>query len=131
MRTSIAADNQALRGLVVLLIAFAPIVLVSFAIGDDDAHGPVKRLTHSEANDEDGAFALADDGTIYFAWISDRAGNTDVWMKSSKDGINWSDSRPVVETSVDDLMNSMVRTSDGLFHLTGRRGPWHTGQFAV
>ena len=131
MLTSVATDKQGSRGLVVLLIALAPIVLVSFAIGDDDAHGPVRRLTHSDANDEDGAFAVADDGTIYFAWISDRAGNTDVWMRSSKDGINWSDSRPVVETSVDDLMNSMVRTSDGRFHLTGRRGPWHTGQFAV
>ena len=58
MRTSIAADNQALRGLVVLLISVAPIVLVSFAMGDDDAQGLVKRLTHSDPNDEDGALPV-------------------------------------------------------------------------
>jgi len=131
MRTSIASDKQGLRGLAVLLIALAPIAFVSFAMADDDAQGMVKQLTLSDANDEDGSFAVADDGTIYFAWISDRAGNTDVWMKSSKDGINWSDAWPVVATPVDELMNSMVLTSDGRFHLTGRRGPWHTGQFAV
>lgn len=132
MWISISNDQQGLsRGFVVLLIALAGIVPVSFAIGDDDAFGPVRKLTHDDANDEDGAFALADDGTIYFAWISDRSGNTDVWMKSSKDGISWSDPWPVVATPVDDLMNSMARTSDGRFHLTGRRGPWHTGQFAV
>jgi hypothetical protein len=32
-------------------------------------------LTFSDANDADGAFAAADDGTVYFAWISDRAGS--------------------------------------------------------
>jgi len=97
----------------------------------DAACGPVMQLTFSDANDEDGAFAIADDGTVYFAWISDRAGNTDVWMKSSRDGVNWNDPWPVVQTPVDDLMNNMVRTSDGRFHLTGRRGQWHTGQFAT
>jgi len=120
-----------MRGFVVLLIAIVPIVRAPLAIGDEDAYGPVRQLMFSDANDEDGAFAVADDGTVYFAWISDRAGNTDVWMKSSRDGINWSDPRPVVETPVDDLMNHMVRTSDGRFHLTGRRGQWHTGKFAT
>jgi hypothetical protein len=112
----------------------APILLsvqVPWLFGEDNSYGPVLQLTFSDANDEDGAFALADDGTVYFAWISDRAGNTDVWMKSSKDGVNWNDPWPVVQTPVDDLMNHMVRTSDGRFHLTGRRGTWHTGEFAT
>lgn len=90
------ADKQRSCGFVVLVIALVPIVPVSLAHGDEDLYGPVRQLTFSDANDEDGAFAVANDGTIYFAWISNRAGNTDVWMKSSRDGIDWSDPWPVV-----------------------------------
>jgi hypothetical protein len=96
-----------------------------------EAKWPVMALTSGDSNDEDGAFALGEDGTIYFAWISDRAGSVDVWMKSSKDGIKWSDPRPAVQTPTDDLMNHLVRTKDGRYHLTGRRGTWRTGQVAT
>ncbi len=128
MRLASSDDN---RRFVVLFLAFVPIESVSLAIADDDAYGPVRQLTFSDANDEDGAFAVADDGTVHFVWISDRAGNTDVWIKSSKDGIKWGEPRPAVQTPADDLMNSLVRTKDGLYHLTGRSGTWHTGQFAT
>lgn len=44
MRISISNDQQGLsRGLVVLLMALVSIVPVSLAIGDDDAHGPVRQ----------------------------------------------------------------------------------------
>lgn len=132
MQISLSSDKHGLSPpCVVLLVALLPIVREPALSAGEDAYGPVRQLTFGDANDEDGAFAVADDGTVYFAWISDRAGNTDVWMKSSKDGIHWSDPWPVVQTPVDDLLNHMVRTSDGRFHLTGRRGPWHTGEFAA
>jgi hypothetical protein len=89
------------------------------------------RLTTGNAEDEDGTFGRSDDGTVYFAWISNRAGNVDVWMTSTRDGLTWSDPWPAVQTPVDDLMNSMVRTSDGRFHLTGRRGDWNSGEMAA
>jgi len=127
------ASNQRMRrwrGLGLLVMAYAFLVPAPLVVGDD-VNGPVRQLTFSDANDEDGAFAVADDGTVYFAWISDRAGNTDVWMKSSRDGIHWTEPWPVVQTPVDDLMNHLARTSDGRFHLTGRRGQWDTGQYAT
>jgi len=99
--------------------------------GCADAGGRVLRLTTGSATDEDGTFGLGDDGTVYFAWVSNRAGNVDVWMTSTRDGLTWSDPWPVVQTPVDDLMNSMVRTSDRRFHLTGRRGNWGRGEIAV
>lgn len=89
------------------------------------------RLTTGDADDEDGAFGRTDDGTVYFAWISNRAGNVDVWMTSTRDGLAWSDPWPAVQTPEDDLMNSLVRTSDGRFHLTGRRGDWNGDEKAT
>ena len=59
-----------------LFIVFA-LMIIERPDGDDGSYGPVMQLTFGDTNDEDGAFALADDGTIYFAWMSDRAGNTD------------------------------------------------------
>ena len=79
MRISIANNKYGLSPpFAVLLIALVPIVHVPPASAGEDAYGPVRQLTFSDANDEDGAFAVADDGAVYFAWISDRAGNTDV-----------------------------------------------------
>lgn len=97
------------------------------AQGCNNAGGQVMRLTPGEAKDEDGAFALADDGTIFFAFISNRSGNTDVWMTSSEDAFTWTPPWPAVQTPSDDLMNHLTRTRDGTWHLTGRRGKWGRG----
>ena len=132
---SLVINKASRHGHMFSVIALLFILFAFLTIGclreGDDANMPVMQLTFGGSNDEDGAFALADDGTVYFAWMSDRAGNVDIWIKSSKDGIKWSDPWPAVQTPVDELMNNMVRTSDGRYHLTGRRGPWHTGQFAT
>ena len=86
----------------------------------DDRGGAVFALTDGPAIDEDGTFLLAEDGTVHCAFISNRAGNMDVWMTSSRDALRWSAPRPVVATPEDDLLNVAARTRDGLYHLTGR-----------
>ena len=86
----------------------------------DDRGGAVFALTDGPTTDEDGSFLLADDGTVHFAFISNRSGSMDVWMTSSRDALQWSTPRPVVATPEDDLLNSATRTRDGLYHLTGR-----------
>jgi hypothetical protein len=86
----------------------------------DDRGGAAFALTDGPTTDEDGTFLLADDGTVHFAFISNRAGTMDVWMTSSRDALQWSAPRPVVATPDDDLLNVAARTRDGLYHLTGR-----------
>jgi hypothetical protein len=88
----------------------------------DDLDGLVVLLTDDPANDEDGTFFRDDSGTIHFAFISDRSGAGDVYMTSSVDAILWTEPRLVVGTPAADLLNVGTRTSDGLYHLTGRSG---------
>ena len=81
-------------------------------------------LTRGNANDEDGSFIRGDDGRVYFAWISDRAfggrKGMDVWIQSSPDGLKWSLPWKAVQTEGEDLMSTLVRTTDGRYHLTGQ-----------
>jgi hypothetical protein len=90
----------------------------------DDGNGCVDgapvNLSQHPATDEDGSFIVADDGTLFFAFMSERSGSPDIWMTSSPDGVTWADPWPVVATPGDDLTNYLTRTSDGLYHLTGR-----------
>lgn len=106
--------------LLVCLISLALFSLPLPATRAEDPPSPEIQLTEGPKDDEDGAFLLADDGTIHFAYISNGAGNMDVLLISSKDGVTWSAPRVAVATPRDDLLNSATRTSDGLYHLTGR-----------
>ena len=68
----------------------------------DDRNGEVFRLTDEPSMDEDGSIIVDDNGTIFFAFISDREGpDMDVWMTSSQDGTTWEDPWPVVATPDD------------------------------
>ena len=69
-----------------LLFLLISVVLSNAAPREDpvsfeETYGPAMRLTWGESNDEDGDVALADDGTNFFLWMSDRAGNKniDIW----------------------------------------------------
>ena len=88
----------------------------------DDRGGEVRQLTMGDSDDEDGTFLVGDDGTLHFAFISDRGGTIDVWMISSPDALTWSAPRAGVATPQDDLLNVSTRTRDGIYHLTGRSG---------
>ena len=59
----------------------------------DDQGGAAFQLTTDPATDEDGDFLLAADGTLYFAFMSERSGNMNIWMTSSKNALDWA-SRP-------------------------------------
>jgi|ERR1043166_70509 hypothetical protein len=118
--------NDQLRWLV-FVIASIGVLGASAAAGDsptatvsENRFGKVFQLTNGPKTDEDGSFIGGDDGKIYFAFISNRSGNMDVWLTSSKDGQQWSEPHAVVATPHDDLLNVFTRTSDGIYHLTGR-----------
>ena len=80
----------------------------------------IRSLAQSPATDEDGSFARASNGRVYFAFISNRNGNMDTFLTSTTDGLTWTEARAAVATGSDDLMNSLTLTSDGTMHLTGR-----------
>jgi hypothetical protein len=108
-----------------LLKVIIGIINVISAPRDSSAAPPTEdrlifQLTNGPKTDEDGSFVAGDDGMVHFAFISNRNGNMDVWLTSSKDALQWSEPRSVVATPYDDLLNVFTRTSDGLYHLTGR-----------
>src|SRR5512134_561046 len=45
----------------------------------------------SPSKDEDPSVLRAADGTIFVAWFSERSGNPDIWITSTRDGVEWTD----------------------------------------
>jgi len=73
--------------------------------------------TGSPTKDEDPSVIRARDGTLFVAWFSDRGGNPDIYVTSTRNGSDWS-SPARVTTSVDgDFNPSLHQDGQGTFHL--------------
>lgn len=89
-------------------------------------------LTDGPTMDEDGSFFMADDGSVYLSFISNRRGFMETYLTKTVggadwDGVTWSDPVRVIETPQrENLLNFSTRTSDGRYHLTGRYGSFQT-----
>ncbi len=57
-------------------------------------------ITDIEGNNEDPFLLRAKDGTIYLVWFSERSGNADIYMKTSKDGKIWSEHTVIIKGGV-------------------------------
>jgi len=103
-----------------------PVVSTSTSTCTPIAAGPLT----SGGTDEDGSILVVDD-TVYFAWISRRNGDTDVYMESSDDnGETWSAPWIAVsmtpapgQTRSDDYVQSLSLDLDGRIRLSGTRSP--------
>jgi hypothetical protein len=72
----------------------------------------------SPTKDEDASVLLAKDGTIFVAWFSDRGGNADVYITSTKNGRDWTSPVRVTTHAGGDFYPNLVQDDAGLFHLT-------------
>lgn len=72
----------------------------------------------SPTKDEDPSILLAQDGTIFVTWFSDRGGNNDVYITSTKNGRDWTTPVRVTTHTGGDFYPNLVQDDAGLFHLT-------------
>ena len=72
----------------------------------------------SPTKDEDPSVLLARDGTIYVAWFSDRGGNPDIYITSTKNGHDWTTPVRVTTNAGGDFDPTLVQDDAGKFHLT-------------
>jgi len=101
--------------------------LVLLAAACKDAHAPVPPFALSEptllsvsspTKDEDPSVLLARDGTIFVAWFSDRGGNPDIYITSTKNGHDWTAAVRVTTNTGGDFYPNLYQDDNGLFHLT-------------
>ena len=75
-------------------------------------------ITDIEGNNEDPFLLRAKDGILYLVWFSERSGNADIYMKTSKDGKTWSEDTVIVQGGgANNYYPSLAQTEDGTFHL--------------
>ena len=67
--------------------------------------------------DEDPSVLLAADGTLYVAWFSDRSGNPDIYLTSSKDRVTWSAPLRITTGPHGDFYPNLLQDSHGVLHL--------------
>ena len=110
-------------GRVAVLLSIALLV----ACGDGGGSGPAATFqpgdrtllsVGSPTGDEDPSILLARDGTIFVAWFSNRGGNPDIYMASTRNGRDWTAAQRVT-TSVDgDFYPTLLQDEQGVFHMT-------------
>ena len=61
-------------------------------------------ITDSEGNNEDPFLLQAKDGIIHLVWFSERSGNADIYMKTSKDEKIWSEPIAITRNSHTDTI---------------------------
>ena len=104
------------------------IAATAFAVSCKETHSPAVALPFapteatllsvgSPTKDEDPSVLLAHDGTIFVAWFSDRGGNPDVYITSTKNGHDWTQPVRVTTDAGGDFAPSLYQDDAGLFHL--------------
>jgi hypothetical protein len=114
-----------LRGAVLPGLLFAAIILAGCE-SSGDTEGPVITPTSatllstgSPTKDEDPSVLLAQDGSLCVAWYSDRdAGNQELYITRTVDGITWSPAVRVTNDPGGDFYPSLIQDDLGVFHLT-------------
>jgi hypothetical protein len=72
----------------------------------------------SPTKDEDPSVLRAADGTLFVAWFSDRGGNPDIYLTSTRDGADWEDPVRVTTHPGGDFNPHLLQDEAGVFHLT-------------
>ncbi|HEX6749503.1 MAG TPA: sialidase family protein [Longimicrobium sp.] len=73
--------------------------------------------TGSPTKDEDPSVVRARDGRMVVAWFSDRGGNADIYVASTRDGTTWSAPARVTTSPDGDFNPSLIQDDQGTFHL--------------
>ena len=71
----------------------------------------------SPTKDEDPSVIRAHDGRLFVAWFSDRGGNPDIYVTSTRDGSDWTSPVRVTTSSDGDFAPSLLQGDNGTFHL--------------
>jgi hypothetical protein len=71
----------------------------------------------SPAKDEDPSVLRAADGTLLVAWFSERSGNPDLWITSTRNGADWTDPVRVTTAPGGDFNPHLIQDDAGVFHL--------------
>jgi hypothetical protein len=71
----------------------------------------------SPTKDEDANIIRARDGTIIVTWFSDRGGNSDIYLATTKDGRTWSSPVRVTTSPDGDFYPNLYQDDQGLFHM--------------
>ncbi len=126
------------KAIIIFVVIVGVLALIIISPGKKDKVGknieilsePAK-LTFDEKGDEDPSIIQADDGTFYMAWLSDRNGQTDIWIKQSTDNTlnNWSPPRIVITSPHEDWYPTLLQSKNGIFHLSWMRS--HDGAIDV
>ncbi len=91
------------------------------------------RISSNPDDDEDPTVVLARDGRFHVVWSSKQKGRVDLFMRSSRDGQNWTDERRLTNGPDENYYPSLLQSRDGAFHLAwyrlrrkeGRTDIWH------
>ena len=73
--------------------------------------------TGSPTKDEDPTVLRARDGTMFVAWFSDRGGNPDIYLTSTRDGRSWRSPIRITSDPGGDFYPSLIQDSYGTFHM--------------
>lgn len=79
---------------------------------------PTLLSVDSPTKDEDPFVLLAHDGTLVVAWFSDRGGNSDIYITTTKNGRDWTPPTRVTTNAGGDFYPNLYQDAQGLFHLT-------------
>src|SRR5262249_26050405 len=75
-------------------------------------------LGNGSGTDDDPSLLRAKDGSYYLVFLSDRSGNSDLWVTHSSDGEQWSPPQQITTNPDNDVYPTLLQTSDGMFHLS-------------
>jgi hypothetical protein len=82
---------------------------------------PTEKQLLSDQNpdhlDEDPSAILAADGSLLVAYFSQRAGNPDLYLKRTTDGVSWTETRVTTDPGAD-YYSSLYQDDSGVVHLT-------------
>jgi len=87
------------------------------------------QLTNNTENDRDPSIVQLSNGTILVAWQWERAGNTDIYYKTTLDGAIWSDAKQLTTDTGLDRSPSVTQAMDGKIWVTWASN--RTGDFEI
>ncbi|MBU4274110.1 MAG: glycoside hydrolase, partial [Planctomycetes bacterium] len=81
------------------------------------------RITTNNAWDYDPTIMVANDGTFWIVWYSERSGNRDLWYKTSANGVTWSAATRLTTDAGADQNPSVTQTGDSTIWVA-----WHSNR---
>ena len=106
------------RGQIAAIVALVSCTETKALVTPWEVTEPTLLSTGSPTKDEDASVLLAKDGTVFVTWFSDRGGNPDVYITSTKNGRDWTTPVRVTTHTGGDFYPNLVQDDAGLFHLT-------------